>query len=338
MNTADRLTQYYDFSPEVLNAVSTAAEEQNTHTFDELATRYGVEDGVQRFYDGLHGFTPHPVEYVLFKPEADYDERHMRVLHLPMACPADKNMVMRGIRLFGADPTSQLMIVGNPSSPGLSQTKFSIHEAYQVFRTHSLKPAARPLLHFLEKKGVTTTEHLGFSYGASKGADASAESGEYGQEVVAGVFVDPANVVNRGLFRLFRDMMASNAELEEYVKQTGCEALFEARSVNNKFTDALWLTSLLRVSNLAVANVLKRDGFEDSVDNALTAQQNMYAALGSGTLSLIAIDENMRGLTTRLHDKFDDRVKPMVFDGMPHAGGDDIDLHAAMMLEGLWVK
>src|SRR3546814_16270224 len=90
----------------------------------------------------------------------------MRVLHLPMACPVDKSMVMRGIRLFGADPAVPLTVVGNPSSPGLTKTRFSMYEAYQTFRQHSLVPTARPLLHLLETPGVTSTEHLGFSYGA----------------------------------------------------------------------------------------------------------------------------------------------------------------------------
>lgn len=329
----ERLEAYYPFHPQVSDAVAWAAEAQNRYSFRDLARQYGIENGPGTILpDGYNK----PLEMLTFIPREDYDSARMRVYHLPMGNGISPQMAMRGMRLFAADPSEQLTLVGNPSVPGSGGTCFPLKHSIEAMKQKSLTPFVEPLLGYLAATGVSSTDQIGFSYGADKAATSAREAARYDIEVPKGVFVEGVSAEKRSIVSLAKAFQASGAALAQYVEQSGSSPYVEARGKDNLAGLIKFSAGLLRVSNIAVATILAGGEYEHRIRLALEDQPQMAATLGWGTSSELVSNESMDQMTTRLQvDYGAKRITGMRLEAMHHAGENDIDLHAAIVLQGL---
>lgn len=333
MTTGERLRQFYEFDDAVIEAVERAAYDQNQQDFHALAGRYAVADGPQV----IAGTDYHkPFQLLSIRPEGDYDDSRARVLHAPMSIPVDASLAMRALRLFGADPSQPLLVVGNPAAIGNRYGKLSLHDMRRV-AGGDLTPAVDPLLAYLQVRRIDATEQIGYSYGAEKAATTArrANEGSYGIRVDRAVLMEPVSVVKRSLLALGRSFQRSGAHLDAAVEAASSEPLAQARQEADSGLTR-YIGGLLRLSNLAIIKSLATDKFETRVEQALNYQPTLRAAIVWGSRSELASPADLGAIVARLGRRFgQEKVAGLEMAGMYHAGGDDIDLHAAMVLQGL---
>jgi hypothetical protein len=332
MKTSDRLEAYYPFDSDVLGRVEETADWQNRLSFSELATRYGVT-GPQRirpFYDNR------TVEYFQLTPEGrNPEDRDVRVYHAPFGTTADKNMAMRAFRLLGAEPSKPLVVVGNPAAPGLRSGGYRRKDLSAIWNG-DLRPAVRPAVKLLEYKDVNQADFIGFSFGADAAATAAQIAKDHGITANHVVATESVAVVNRNLLQLGHDFYQAVDRVDEAVKRSSSPPLFEARD-DADVGDARYMLGVVRASNLALAHSLSLPLFENRVIDALNAQPELRVSVSWGDRSELAPFEVTSSLAERLQHNYGQRVGAMMLRGMDHAGGDDIDLHAAIVLQGLKV-
>lgn len=337
MKTNERLQNYYNFDEAIVQTIADVAEKQNKLSFRELAASHGLEDGAGRAYPYKDN---RAIEVIHIKPEVDYDETLLRVCQAPMGITADASMAMRAIRLFDSEPTTPLLVVGSPTGIG-NRTNLIERRDWAVFARGDLRPVVRPTLQYLFSLGISRTEMVGYSYGADAGAAVGAASYEYGIHTNKAVLMEPAGIEKRALLTLVRDFQASGAALQNYVDQTMCPPLLEARGIHNsKVSDTVgflrWTGGLLRASNIAIAHGLAEGKFEDQLSTAMIANPAMKATVVWGTASELTSPAAANKSISNLKSSFTrSRIESMEMAGMHHGGGDDIDLHAAMVLQGL---
>lgn len=331
MSTSERLQQFYDFDQDILARVEQVAHDQRQKSFAQLADQYGIAKGAQWTYPF---FDERAVDFYYFKPKQDFDETKLRVYRAPMANPADTNMAMRAIRLFAADPSEPLMVLGNPAAIGLRKHRI-LRQNLKTVWNGDLAPAVEPAVEYIQHLGVKRADFIGYSYGAEASPVEAAVAKS--RDIVAerGVWIEPAAVVQRSLVRLALSFGSTGGDkLKDAVERTGSEALNEARDIANVGM-VRWGLGMLRASNLAIAHSMTMPRFVVRAEQALAAQPTLKATVGWGEQSELAVDENMQQVIERLEDHYAARVGHMALRGMNHAGGDDIDLHAAMVLQGL---
>ena len=181
-----------------------------------------------------------------------------------------------------------------------------------------------------------TASHVGHSYGADKAATAAGYANKYDQEVTQSILIDPASVKARSLVGLMQDFGKTASTLDAYIEAANSNALVKARELALKrhLGWAGYVIGLGRLSNIAIAHALSKEGFEERVDIALTNQANMKANIIWGTESTLAVNGLMETLTTRLINKYGEkRVISMPLMGQNHCMVDDVFLHAALVLQ-----
>lgn len=215
-----------------------------------------------------------------------------------------------------------------------------MREDFKQVAAGDLRPAVRPVLHHLFRLGVVRAQILGYSYGADAGAAFGRAANEYAIEVDKSVLMEPAGIERRSIKQLVKDFQAGDAALQSYVDATESQPLFEARNMNASAVASTagflrWAGGLLRASNIAITKGLGEGTFVETASAALDAQKRSKLAIVWGSKSEMvafpAIREVMRAIT----ENYPQRVVGMKMNGMHHGGGDDIDLHAAMALQGL---
>jgi hypothetical protein len=331
MNTTERLQTYYEFDDSVVESVARAAADQNSKTFVDLAEQYGLADGPSRM--NLAGVRS-PFEYLRIDPKSSVDETNVRVYLAPMAIPADENMAMRAIRLFAAAPNKPLIVVGSPAFIGNRSNRLSMMDARKVWRG-DLQPAVTPTLRYLEGAGVTRADFIGYSYGADTAAVATGDAREYGVEADRSILMEPASTAERGLVALLKAFKSSESPLASYVEATESQPLFEARCLADSGL-VRYVGGLLRLSNIAIAHALSSDSFRGRLDYALLMQPEVRISLAWGGKSELTDNAAMtQTLEAMVRTHGADRLNAIVIPEMHHAGGDDIDLHAAIVLQAL---
>lgn len=333
MPLAEQLKPYYPFDDEVIAGIEAAAAWQNTKTYKELADFYDIGDGPHVFRPTEHS---RPIEMVHFTPTGDYDEKRARVLRVPMGHGTDTNMIMRAMRFFAADPSEQLFVFGNPTIAGNSAGTVSVRQAAKVLWKNTLEPFVEPSLQYLASKevAVESTNELGYSLAADMGATASAHAARFGIAVDHGVFVGSAAGARWNPFKLGAGFYATGKELDEYRADAACPPYNEAYAYENDEWLRLYGRGLARLSNAVIFATLARGGFYDRVDAGLEAQPAMHTVVGWGSLDEISIDAVNIRETAKLQEKYGSRVAAMRLDGVHHAGADNINFHAAFMLQG----
>lgn len=337
MNVEKRIAEYYQFDEEILQAVSATATRQNNLSFSELADQHGIGDGPEQVKPSVA--SNRTIEFYQLNPNGDYDESLLRICQAPMGIPADKSMAMRAMRLFASDPTVPLMIVGSPASIGNRANRLKLDELREVSRGN-LIPAVIPILQFIMNRSVAEIEVVGYSYGADAGAAMMTAAGRFGLKAKRGVLIEPAGIKKQSVYSLAKSFGASGAELEGYVDRTESKPLFEARNRNqtavagfNGF--ARWAGGFLRASNLAITSGLARGTFGSQLNDALSTTEQSKVAVAWGSSSELVDVPAITQTVRSLNDDHYGRVFPLEIIGMHHGGGDDIDLHAAMVLQGL---
>ena len=343
MTTRERLHDYYEFDESIMDAVAEAAEWQNQRSFLELAEQYGLTDGPlplghyrprnQRPFEAS-GVSRRSLEYIELRPQTDHDETRARLLFTPMGISVDESIAMRAMRLHAAEPTERLVVVGSPAKLGNRNNILRLGDLPHVARGY-LDHVVAPALRQLKNMGVKRVSTLGYSYGAETAATAAAEAGKFDLEATHGSWAEPPAVTNRAPWQLLKDFQRSGDVLQRYVDQAESRPLNEARELARD--DVRWLGGMGRLSNIAIGAMLSRDGFERRAREALTVQPELHATLAWGTVSEITDNDRMETIVADLRADFPLRVGAIAVDGMHHAGGDDIDLHAAIMLQGLRV-
>ena len=335
-NTSDRLQTYYDFDSQVLENISRSAYDQNQLSFRELATKYGIADGPSVVTGPLGA---HPLEILEFVPAMEYDSNYSRIYHTGIGNSVGGPLRMHGLRLFGADPTQRLIMIGNPSSLGHAPGKISFRQSGAIMRTKSLAPAVSGLHEYLSLRGIKFAAHIGYSYGADKALTASATAFHYGQTVDKLVAVEPVTIAPQNLPSLLKKFIATRHQQRRYVEQSDSKPYDELWHDDSLFKFAAYSAGLLRLSNIAVAQVLTRGGYSTRLKQALNADSDLQAVTAWGTKSELISDSLAYVTLSRLakHNDNSGRVRSsfMRLKGMHHAGADDIDLHAAIFLEAL---
>lgn len=331
MNTSERLAAHAAFDEEVLGRVQETAEMQNRLSFRDLTRSYGVESGPQRVPIGDDG---RYLEVLEFTPKDDHDHGYARVYNMSMGNTINPALTMNLMRLFGSDPTSRLVMVGNPSVPGHAGGTVSASEAYEMVKDSTLRPVARPVIQYLAAAGITRSAQLGFSYGVDKAAVVSGMAPDYNHEIDKGVFVEPVSVVAHGVRRLMARFGASNKEMPGYIKRTDSPPYYEARSTDSLLGLLGYGAGLARATNVAIVPVLARGGYEQRLRGALKANPDAVFTTAWGSSSELTIDEAATQMCERV-EADEPNARHFRVLGMHHAGGDDIDLHTAIMLQGL---
>jgi hypothetical protein len=330
----ERLQAYYQFDTSILDNIERTAHEQKGRTFSDLADSYGIADGPEIIPATKHRKA---LEVLTFRPSVDYDETYALVYQAPMAMSA-KDMAMSALRLFALAPGAQLKVIGNPSAIGNRYNKLKASNLWKVW-CGDLGPTVEPHLAYLQEQGITSVDQIGYSLGADKVAAASYLAKEkYGIKVLRGVFMEPAAVVERGLIRLTKDFASCKAKLDEYSAYGG-PLSHEVRSRAGGIIDnTRYYAGLARLSNLAIANSQAQEGFMSHVLCALSASPDMQVTIAWGTESELAPHTVMLDIMKQLRNgklQLASQIYGLMLEGMHHAGGCDIDLHAAVMLQGL---
>ena len=327
MPVSQRLAAYYDFDPNILDRLDTVAADQNAASgFQELADRYDIADGPTKV---LPGGAKKPIEVLAIGGYAT----EMQVLHLPMGNPVDTNMAMRGLRLYGVTERP-LLLVGNPAKPGRGVGGLA-HDDWRKVATGDLRPTVDPLFRHLREAGVRAADHLGYSYGADKAVTAAQYGGDYNVQTARAVAIETAALFKRNLAVMGLVFASTNKHTKEYAEQAASVPYRDARK--SAASVGIYALGLLRPSNIAIAASLARDGFADRARAALIAQEDLRMAIGWGSADEFGNDKRLPGLVDELQHEaaFGERVSAMRLKGMHHAGSEDIDLHAAVMVQGL---
>jgi hypothetical protein len=328
-----RLQEYYAFDAAIVDDVDQAAELQNRLNFAELADKYNVANGSSAV---LPDGATKPIEVMTLTPKHDYDEHAARVYHTAFGYPVNKNTALHAMRMFEADDSEQLIVIGNPAMVGMKTGKLSLRQSHEVYKNASLRPAVDAPLRYLEQAGITHTKHLGYSYGADKAATTIAESGTYSQVASRGVLIEPVSVVERSMIELVKAFGESGKVQRQYIDQTESRPYDEIWSEDSIVKAAAWGAGLVRMSNLAIASILASDGFKQRASDALQANDETDLVIGWGTSSELCPGDTLQAVTNSLRAQHGlTRVESMPITGMHHAGVDDLDLHAAVMLQGI---
>lgn len=330
-DTQSRLESYGAFDSDVIAHVTAAAEWQNQKHFQDLAERYQISDGP---CVTLATGRRKPFEYLRFVPDGDYDYHQARILYAPMGNAVDEKMAMRAMRLFAADPSDQLIVIGSPAYPGRGAGKLSLVDCPKVW-FGDLSPTVSDVMKYFYYDNIESADHIGYSYGADRAAVAAKVAADYDIASPRAILMESAASKKRSFGRLAIDFYSAGKPLDEYINAAASPPLEEAWSLVNKGIVPYSL-GLARASNLAAAKALAKPLFESRVASAMDAQPDLRLAVAWGTASEISADSiQMAAICERLRSRglIRRKVAEIAISGMQHAGADDIDLHAAIILQ-----
>lgn len=329
MATDRRISRHYPFSPDTLDAVSDTAGWQNQLDFSELADRYGVSDGsIRETIDGKK------IEYLRIQSFGEGTNAPAMTLFAPMGNAAiSPNIAMRAIRLFGAHRPEQLFVFSGPSNVPNSANNLDAIER-KAASHGDLSPVVAPFLKALAHHGVKdVVDFAGYSLGASLAQETALIAKENGIDVRRAVLAEPANVKDRTLVSLANAFNRSGKHLAEYLENADSEPLYQAFDEAADFKG--YVLGLIRLGNIALARYLSHDSFGEKTAKLLQSNADVsvcavYAENSeiSGALAVQSIEKSMGRVPS-------ERLGVMALQDAHHAVADDIDLHAAMVMDGL---
>lgn len=135
-------------------------------------------------------------------------------------------------------------------------------------------------MRLLEYNAIESTDQLGYSYGADRAAAVSATSEI---QIDRSVLAEPASVTRRGLRRLVRDFQSTDAGYREILTKADTPLLADSRRLSESFLT--YVLALARLSNIALAGALSKDGFEQRTSTALHRHPEMRAHIVWGSES-----------------------------------------------------
>lgn len=318
------LQSYYPFDGTIADAVAETEVLQRRLSFRSLAEHYGIENGP--LHMSVLG-QKSAVEYLRFDPPADFDPAVARVYFAPMSLAADSNMAMRTMRWFGADPSRRTFVFGNPAFIG---KKENLPRASVLPKL--LKGDFRPLLNgplqVLENYGVEQATVAGYSFGAEMAAAALSSSLS-----CRGILMEPPSPGRHNPVKLAKDFKNSEAKLAFYIERSYSSAYHVARK-ESAVPAWRYLGGLARLTNLAAVGGMVNGAAEKSLRQAIISARPFRIALAYGEKSELTDKDSINRLGSFLTRQAV-AVKLIELHNMHHAGGDDLNLHAAIMLQSL---
>ncbi len=334
MNLQKQLESYHAFDEHVIEAVVRSAHDQDQEriSFGALTERYGIA-GEPDIIPGTDEHYAFQVLRIIPKGH-DFSETEARVYWPGMATPIDPNLIVRGLRLAAADPTKQLILTGNPSSLSSPYNKLGATARHEVARGN-LSPAVEPVLRYLNKLGITEVEHIGYSLGADKAAAASTRASDFDICVRNGVFIESITTERRSLLSLAIRFAKTTSTLEANVKASNSDVLLEARQLSNQGF-IRYALGYFDPTNVAIVRCLTGQGIVQRIMDALRLQSELRAVIAWGTASELTPHVVIQRVARELeHSEFGQRVSTLVIEGMGHNSCENINLHAAIVLQGI---
>jgi hypothetical protein len=324
MATAERLVDYYAFSPDVVDTVSEFAKRQSQYvTYQGFFHAMGIEGTQKLQSDGYL-----PVDVLDIRPK-DYDPTTALIYHLPMANPLDPNQIYQLATVAATNPDRRIIATGNPSGPGYNSGLLTAKQRNDAAHG-KFQAVVEPVLRFAEQQGITTVDEIGDSYGVDTAATAAA-AGRY--EVGKLICIEPASVKKRNLAKLALDFNSTAKPLGMYVAASNLPTFNEARK--DSVSAAGYAMGLGRLTNLAIGRGLARGRFVAEMDDAFEHQKTMESTIIWGSESELAIDALMTNIVGGLQEQYGERVKAIRLPGQKHNLANDIHLQAALVLQSL---
>lgn len=329
--TAERLRGFSaDLDENVIGEVSASAEMVHrlgatTLELCELASVPGVKT-IE------YGGCP-PVQILDLQPEQVRDQHAATVIWLPMARGFDQAELHRAARLKLLLPDERIIIVANPDHWWKASGILSREQRARV-RDGDVRPVIGTVFHYLKEMNLTRVNHVGNSYGAKLAAAAAALAVQHGiHEVPRLVTIEPPDSVSRN----FRDLALTFYETRHGV-QDHKETMTDRGLINALHQEKrLWpyIGTLASLTNLAITQALTRGLFKDNVSTVLAHSPGTEVTVAWGTGSELVPHEHMTHLVEELQISHGDRVRSIVLEKLRHAMYYDIDLVAALIMQGL---
>lgn len=329
-----RLESYDAFEPDIIDRVSRAADEQNTLSFSELVNSYGVGDGPKLVepYSGAK----YPIEILNLEPikDVDYDKSTARVMFAPFGNAITPSIAVRAMRFFAADDSEQLLVVGNPALPVRRSERWPVSGGGKVDSAgrkqlvqNNLAPRVEPVLRYLNSEGIENVSlFAGYSFGADLAAEATLQSNNYDIDTKSSVLLEPGGATRRSVFSLLRAFNASSTHLERYINITDSSPYRSAVHLTSGNL-ALYAAGLARPTNIASAKALVKGRFSETVNQITEESPHTGVTIGWCEQSEIVDGQE-------LNEQLSPKVGRIALKRARHAAGDDIDVHAALVLQG----
>ncbi len=329
MNTTyDRIEAYYPFDHEVIERAHLVADKQLHYGTDYQAyfNDLGLPEAKLVYGEGTY-----PFEIMDINPESA-DPTHARIIDSPMDNPLDPNNIYQAATLFAMDPTVRTIAVGSPSAKGYGNGVLGRAGRREV-ANGNLRSVVDPVLRYMNKEGVTNTEHIGFSWGAEKAVAAGQFADKYDQQVETIVATEPAAVKRRLLPALAFAFARTDKALPGYVNENSNPAFVAARKDGaSKLAMGLGLG---RLTNIAIGRAIARGTFETRVNDAFEKQPQMMLNVIWGTESELALDGCMKAIVANLRQLHGDYIRAICIKGQKHNMVNDLALQAAIVAQSL---
>lgn len=324
MTTADRLSNYYPFDPEVIDKVSEFADRQRGYaTYGDFFDSVGVGETVKWQPDGYL-----PSEILDIRP-AEHDPEEALIYHLPMGNPLDPNQIYQIATIAGTNPNKRIIAAGNPSGRGYGYGRLDLWQRDRV-ANFDLRPVVEPVLRYVDEQGISRSHQVGYSYGSDKAAEAAMHADHEVENIIT---LEPV-LGSRNLVRLGLDFASTAKELDHYVKASGLPTFEAAREESVGMVD--FDLGLLRLSNFAIARALAKGQFDVRLDNALERQHSARASVIWGSESELAVDGLCAAVCAGMSRTYSEhRVRGIRLPEQKHALANDIHLQAAVVRESL---
>jgi hypothetical protein len=338
----ERLQQNFPFPDPVIDAIAETAAWQNQMELGALGNLYGL-DGSRQFIqpEGV----PNPVEILEVKPQnraSTLYDPHMAFL-IPRTYGTSIT-VQTSIRVMGVmgvmerlaevydQPVPRIFVMGGPASPGRRVGALTLRQMAHVVHKQDPRPMVEPILMHFEHSKMQRLALAGYSGGQTLSACVARYCNLYGLDLQWASLFEPADEQDRTWIELLHDFRSTAGPEKAYIKESGSPAYIAAYESETGKDKLLYKAGLFRPTNLTLASVLRHNNYETNQQDMLRRHPHMIARAGWGTLSELAINHVMEGITSRTLKMFGpDRFQVMQIRDMHHAGIERVGLYIAMM-------
>lgn len=332
------LKQYAFLDQETVAGLNDIAERIAPLTFKEVTTTFNVPEPITH---SIEGYKPIQVlDYIPRKNGKYADYADTLVVHGEFTAGIDANYIMHLVPLLASLATTRVVAFGSPARWGNPNNRLTLAQASDVAK-NNFSRVVQPRLDYL-KHNRPKLVHKAIHDGASLGGDVvtevpiqAAEHDEFNHQVQAIVSEDGVTGHSRNLFNLGINFISVEKQWKDYMTQTDCPPFMNARKIAHSNNPLAFVSSLMRVSNLAIAMRLTKGGMKQSVDKALSLNPELVAVLLNFGDSELTKSKIMDEIRSDLQKKYPDRVRGETLTGISHAVNDQIFANAAIKLYGI---
>lgn len=321
MNTAEKLSEFYDFSPEVVDRVSETMERISSFdTYKDFFAATGVT-AARVYFDGYK-----PSRVLDTRPD-DYDETEAISVSLAMGQPFDDNNIYQVAAVAAHFPDKRVVAFSNPCGINYHAGRARFSHLPTIWRG-DVTPLIDTELKYYDAHHVERVYKGAYSYGIEKALAATVRSGH---DTPAIALIEPASVIPRSLKELGDAFSSTEPALEGYVNASDLPTFLDARA--NSINKYNYIVGLARPTNIAIARSIGRGLFGIHANDALIAQPDMQMTVAWGSDSELAVDVKLQENIEILRSVHGDHVRAMRMIGHRHALGDMLPVKLAIMDE-----